>query len=68
MDIYAKQGTKIKYTGKGGYDSDKEYANKHLSVNEVYTVCYIDVGGWRTEVYLEELPNLCFNSVHFEEV
>ena len=65
IDIYSKEGTKVKYTGEGGYDHHKEYANKHLKVGEIYTIDYTDVGGWHTDVYLKEVPDKAFNSVHF---
>ena len=68
MDIYAKKGTKVKYTGDGGYDSHKEHANKYLKVGETYTVLNTNVSGWHTDVFLQEVPNQCFNSVHFEEL
>lgn len=44
MDIYAKEGTKVKYTGMGGYDHHKEHANKHLKVGEIYTVDHTKCG------------------------
>jgi hypothetical protein len=68
MDIYTKKGTKVKYTGTGGYDSHKEHANKYLKVGETYTVLNTNVSGWHTDVFLQEVPNQCFNSVHFEEL
>mgnify|MGYP000879848543 FL=1 len=68
MNIYAKEGTKVKYTGKGGYDNHKEHANKHLKVGEIYTVLNTYVSGWHTDVLLQEVPKQCFNSVHFEEI
>lgn len=68
MDIYAKEGTKVRYTGKNGYDSQIEHANKYLTIGEIYTVYYTDVSGFSTTVYLKEVPNKGFNSVHFENV
>ena len=65
MDIYAKEGTKVKYTGTGGYDHHKEHANKYLKKDEIYTVLRTEVGGWHTDVFLQEVPNQCFNSTHF---
>lgn len=65
IDIYSEEGTKVKYTGEGGYDHHKKQANKHLKVGEIYTIEYTDVGGWHTDVYLKEVPNQAFNSVHF---
>jgi hypothetical protein len=66
MDIYAEKGTKVKYTGNGGYQGDKDHANNYLKVGETYTVLTTKVSGWCTDVFLKELPNQCFNSVHFE--
>ena len=65
IDIYSKEGTKVKYTGKGGYEHHKKHADKYLKVGETYTVDHTDVGGWHTDVYLKEVPSQCFNSVHF---
>lgn len=66
MDIYSPKGTKVIYTGKGGYDSDREFANKYLTIGEEYIVEKTDVHNWSTDVYLQELPDKPFNSVHFE--
>ena len=68
MDIYAKKGTKVIYTGKGGYDHHKEHANRYLKIGKVYTVNYTDVSAWHTDVYLKEFPNEGFNSAHFEQI
>jgi hypothetical protein len=65
IDIYVPKGTKVKYTGRGGYDHHKKHANKHLKVDEIYTIDYTNVDGWHTDVYLKEIPNEAFNSVHF---
>lgn len=68
MDIHAKKGAKVIFTGKHGYDDDKKHANEFLKVNEIYTINHTKVGGWHTDVYLEEFPDEWFNSVHFEDV
>ena len=68
MDIYAKLGTSIKYLGVNGYDSDREYANKYLSVDCVYTVKQTNVGNWSSSVELLEFPDKLFNTVMFSEV
>lgn len=68
MDIYAKPGTKVRYTGIGGYDSDKEYAKMHLEVGAIVTVKEIDVGNFTSYVEFEETPGCAFNTVMFEEV
>jgi hypothetical protein len=73
MNIYAKEGTKVKvlFDEKGimnGTDSDKEHAERHLTALSRYTIDHTEVSSWHTTVYLKELPNIPFNSVHFEEV
>ena len=68
MNIHAEEGTKVKYTGTGGYDEHRKHANKYLKVGETYTVLNTNVSGWHTSVFLQEVPNQCFNSVHFEEL
>lgn len=68
MDIYSPRGTKVRFTGNGGFDSENQRANDILDKGAIYTVDYTDVGGWRTEVYLIEVPGDSFNSVLFESV
>lgn len=71
MDLYANEGYKVTVTKKSinyGYDYDKEKANKHLKAGEIYTVERTEVGGWHTDVFLKEIPGICFNSVHFQPV
>lgn len=65
MDINAPAGTKIVFTGKNGWESEKQEALKRLKVGETYTVISTDIGGWKTYVYIEEYPGYGFNSVHF---
>ncbi len=68
MNIYAKEGTKVVYTGKGGYDHHIDHANKYLKIDETYTVDYTIVGRGHTDVYFKELPGKGFNSVHFKDL
>lgn len=68
MNIYTESGSKVIYLGTGGYDSDLIHANKYLKVGEIYTVEWVDVGDWSSDVYLEEVPGQDFNTVHFENV
>ena len=69
MDIYAKEGTRIRCsTLDGGYDHHKKVAERHLELNEVYTVDHTDVDNWHTDVYLKEFPGVAFNSVFFEDL
>jgi hypothetical protein len=34
MNIYACLGTKVRFTGYGGYNSDQEYARRYLVVDD----------------------------------
>lgn len=68
MNIFAIKGYEVIYTGKNGYDLDLEHANEYLEIGEKYTIDYTVVGGSHTSVYLIEVPNTSFNSVHFKEV
>lgn len=70
MNIHAKKGSKVVVTEKtknSGYSIDAERVAKHLEVGKPYTVDRTDVSGWRTDVYLEEVPGVSFNSVNFED-
>jgi hypothetical protein len=66
MDIYSKPGTKVRFTGEGGYEHQNAYAKSFLNVGKTYTVAETEVGDWHTDVTLEEYPGLQFNSVLFE--
>lgn len=67
MDIYTKNGTKVIYTGKNGYEADREKANQYLEVGKEYTVMSVDIGSSMSYVQLEECPEKCFNTVMFDE-
>lgn len=68
MNIYAKQGDKVRCdTFEAGYTTDRDQAEKLLELGKVYTVKYVTVHPYRTEVQLEEIPNCLFNSVFFED-
>lgn len=51
-------------------DNMMMYCDNHhlLEVGKEYTVEDVDVHDWYTLVYLEEFPNVEFNSVIFEEM
>jgi hypothetical protein len=67
MGIYSKKGSKIIFKHENyGYSSHQETAKKHLKLGETYTVNHADIDGWHTNVYLDEVPNVAFNSVMFE--
>lgn len=68
MNIYALKGHKVKCeTLSAGYDYHKEVAQKHLEVGKEYTVEKTQVDSWHTDVWLQEFPNVKFNSVFFED-
>lgn len=61
----------VKYTGAsqdqinwGGNDDPRNL----LTVGNIYTVLKREVHSWHTKVYLEEFPDMKFNSVSFEEI
>lgn len=67
MNIYTAPGCKVKYTGKGGYEFERNEADKILDRNKEYTVESVTVGGWTSYVYLEEVQGK-FNTVMFENI
>lgn len=67
IDIHATPGTKVIYMAQGGFDSDREQADEVLTKGETYTVSRTIVGGWMTDVILEEHPSYLLNSVMFKE-
>lgn len=68
MDISAKPGTKVRFTGYGGYDTQQANARKYIHVGDILTVKRIEVGGWSSSVCFDEWPHNQFNTVMFEEV
>ena len=61
MTIYA-----VVKTLKAGYLSDKELVKSlGFKVGDKFEVERISIGRSSTEVYLEEFPSECFNSVFF---
>lgn len=67
MNIYAKRGNKVKFTGHGGLASDKLFASTYLCVGQEYTVESVNVGNWSSAVILKEIPGKSFNTVMFED-
>lgn len=60
-DIYA-----ICKTLNAGTDKDKEKVLKHnIKVGDKFLLTNAEVGGWHTDVYFNEFPNVSFNSVFF---
>ncbi len=69
MDIHTPMGGKVIFRrANAGYPKDQETAEKHLRLGAVYTVGRTKPGKFHTDVYLEEVPGVAFNSVHFENV
>jgi hypothetical protein len=69
MNIYALKGHKVRCENlSGGYWNHQDVAKLHLIIGNIYTVDRTKVGNSHTDVYLEEIPNVNFNSVFFEDV
>ncbi len=68
MDIGASPGTKVIFDSLGGYPGDKEFAKKYLVLDNTYTVLFVDIGNFSSEVYLKEFPNIPFNTVLFKAI
>ncbi len=66
MNIYTAPNSKVRYTGKNGYDT--KLADKYLEVGKEYEVHFLRVGRSSSEVFFEEFVGIGFNSVHFENV
>lgn len=71
MNIYAPEGTKVKFIEEsasiaqirwGGNDDP----NGVLEVGEEYTVDHTDVRSSHTKLFLKEFPGKQFNTVWFE--
>lgn len=60
-------GLKVIYLGKGGYDCDREHANKFLKVGQEYTVVSREVHSWSSTFTLAEFPGEKFNNVMFDK-
>ena len=66
MNIYAKKGDRVVFAyPKNGYDRHVATAAKYLKKDETYTIDHTEVGSWHTDVYLQEIPGVSFNSVQF---
>lgn len=69
MDINTKIGSKVRFSfPENGTTYDKETARKYLKINETYTIKNVYIGGWRTDIILEEFPTIEFNSAQFENI
>lgn len=68
MNIYSKHGDKVRLDGLYGLNFDKNWANKHLTIGDIYTVDHTEVHSFSTKVFLVEVPGISFNSVLFSDV
>lgn len=69
MNIYALKGHKVRCINQSSpYEYEAEKARKHLVVGQEYTVDYTEVHNESTDVYLQEIPEVSFNSACFEDV
>ena len=69
MDIYSKPGTKVRFAyPDAGYPHHQADARKHLEEGYGYTVERTEVESCHTDVYLQEIPSVAFNSVMFAPV
>jgi hypothetical protein len=71
MNKSLKNGDKVTVTtgsAKNGYSDDQENVKKHLKIGEEYTIKDVNVKAYFTDVYLQEVPNVKFNSVNFVNV
>ena len=66
MPLDTSVGTRVRFTGYGGYDWQQKKARELLTVDAIYTVANLDVGDWSSSVQLEEKPGHTFNAVMFE--
>jgi len=71
MNICAKKRDKVivtETTAKNGYEFDSNNVKKYLEVGKEYTVEDTIVDQYHTTVYLQEIPQIGFNSVNFEDI
>ena len=69
MDIYSPNGTKIRFIRCDKHQQqwgNHDDPNDYLTPGKIYTINKTDVRSSHTKVFLEEFPNLKFNSVCFE--
>lgn len=71
MNIFSLKGHRVKVTessAKNGTDYDTRKVKDYLEIDKIYKVERTEVGAWRTDVYLQEIPDVTFNSVNFESI
>ncbi len=68
MNLNDLPGTKIVFRfPKSGSKGEQKRAQKYLKIGGVYTVKKVEIGNWHSNVYLEEVPGIAFNTVFFTE-
>lgn len=68
MNIDADEGAKVVFNHpNAGYPHHQETAREHLEVGATYTVERTEVDFSHTDVYLQEVEGVAFNSVHFDD-
>ncbi len=69
MNLEAKKGDKVVFLNENGHDwQPKEAREKHgLVEGNVYTVAKMEVHNFSSDVWLEEVPGIAFNTVMFED-
>ena len=72
MNIYAKHGTKVRYTGEVSKGQVQWGAHTDprgiLEQGKEYTISRTEVHSWHTKVFLIEHPNKSFNRVWFVDI
>jgi len=68
VNIWTAKGEKVIFTGKNGHSWQQKKARIVLDVGKEYTIESLSVGGFSSEVYLQEFPGVGFNSVMFENI
>ena len=69
MNMYALKGHKVKCVDlESPYDYQTERAKKHLEIGKIYTVESTEVRSFSTNVVLQEIPDVEFNSTLFEDI
>ncbi len=69
MSVETKVGEKVLFDKPNqGYEHDTKRALKHLVVGNEYTIDWLKVAEWSSEVFFKEVPGVGFNTVHFKNV
>jgi hypothetical protein len=72
MDIYAKEGTKVKYIEDYVGDDSVNWGSHEdprgvLKDGKIYTIDRTEVHSWHTKVFLKGYEDKSYNSVWFED-